>query len=66
MAGNEYRASKALPVNGKPSWYGQYRTAPNAPWRTAASDYGMIRYTSPEYALAGAKIYATTREAMEP
>lgn len=66
MDRNEYRASKALPIDGKPSWYGQYRPAPNAPWRTAVSNYGMLRYTSRKHALAGAKVYATTREAMEP
>ncbi len=59
----EFRAQPAEPVNRKPSWYGQYRPEPRAPWRTAASDYGMIRYTSEAYALAGAKVYAEQREA---
>jgi hypothetical protein len=61
----EYRAQEALPVNGQPSWYGQYRPTPTAPWRTAASDYGMIRYTSEAHAIVGAKVYAERREAME-
>ena len=61
----EYRATEALPVNGKPSWYGQYRPHPRAPWRTAANTYGMIRYTSEAYAIVGAKVYAEQREAQE-
>jgi len=60
----EYRASEALPVDGKPSWYGQYRRDAGL-WRTAASLYGMIRYTTPEAALAGARVYAVEREARE-
>lgn len=61
----EFRASSALPVNGKPSWYGQYRIGERCPWRTAMSDYGTICYTSPEAAVTGAKVYAEQREARE-
>lgn len=61
----EYRAQEALPVNGKPSWYGQYRLDDRCPWRTAASQYGMIRYTTPEAAIVGAEVYAADREAPE-
>lgn len=53
----EYRARRAKPVNGLPSWHGLYRVAPGA-WRTAKSRYGAIEYTSADHALAGAMFCA--------
>lgn len=52
--GMEFRAIEALPVDGKPAWYGQYRMNARDPWHTAQSQYGMIIYLTPEQARAGA------------
>lgn len=53
----EYRAQKAPAIGGKLAWYGQRRADEHEPWRTASSQYGKIRYMSPEAAIAGAKVY---------
>lgn len=53
----EYRATEAPPVEGKPSWYGQYRADQDAAWETAISHYGKIRYTSADNALRGARVF---------
>jgi hypothetical protein len=53
------RARRA--IDGKPVWYGVYQ-ANDGSWRKAASQYGTICYTTPDYALAGAEHEA--REAL--
>lgn len=55
------RAIPGPPVNGQPSWYGQWRRANTHAWRTASSDYGFICYASAEAAEAGAKFDAGRR-----
>jgi hypothetical protein len=46
------RTRKAPPIDGKPSWWGEYLVGEN--WRKAASMYGPIRYTTAEDAERGA------------
>lgn len=55
----EYRTIRVLA--DKPTWYGQWRTDGRCPWRTAASDYGMIHYASEDAAIAGAMVCAEKR-----
>jgi hypothetical protein len=60
MTDDQYRAVPAPAYEGKPAWHGQWRDAAGD-WHTAESSYGKIIYTSPEYAVQGARTAAEQR-----
>ena len=64
VKGYAFRAPKAPDVDGKPAWYGRVRRKNWAPgyWVTVSSGYGPIVYTSPEYAIAAARLWASENE----
>lgn len=45
---------------GKPAWYGRYQLQAGGMWFNARSGYGVIRYETPEAAIAGARVCQTS------